>query len=179
VATAIRAEGLRKRYGDHEALRGLDLAVQTGEVFGLLGPNGAGKTTTVRVLTTLVEPDRGRAEVAGHDVVRDPRSVRRAIGLAGQYAAVDERLTGRENLRLIGTLYRLGRRAARARADELLDRFSLVDAADRVVKTYSAGMLRPLGMAVSIVPESAVLFLDEPFICLDVLSRMALSDTIS
>ncbi|MEU4745109.1 ATP-binding cassette domain-containing protein [Actinosynnema sp. NPDC023658] len=178
MEAAIRAEGLRKRYGDHEALRGVDVTVPAGEVFGVLGPNGAGKTTTVRILSTLLVPDGGQAFVAGHDVVRDPRAVRRAIGLAGQYAAVDEKLTGRENLRLIGTLYRMGRRTAKARADELLERFSLQDAANRVVKTYSGGMRRRLDLAVSIIAEPAVMFLDEPTTGLDLTSRLALWDMI-
>ncbi|MCE6995141.1 ATP-binding cassette domain-containing protein [Saccharothrix sp. S26] len=175
---AIRAEGLYKRYGDHEALRGVDVTVPAGEVFGVLGPNGAGKTTTVRILSTLLVPDGGQAFVSGHDVVRDPRAVRRAIGLAGQYAAVDEKLTGRENLRLIGTLYRMGRRTAKARADELLERFSLRDAANRVVKTYSGGMRRRLDLAVSIIAEPAVMFLDEPTTGLDLTSRLALWEMI-
>ncbi|MEU8028943.1 ATP-binding cassette domain-containing protein [Streptomyces sp. NPDC049099] len=171
---AIQADGLRKRYRQHEALTGVDLAVAGGTVLGLLGPNGAGKTTTVRTLATLVEPDEGRAEVAGFDVVRQPHEVRRRIGLAGQYAAVDELLTGRENLVLIGSLLHLGRRAARGRASQLLDRFDLADAADRPVGTYSGGMRRRLDLAVCLVTTPSVLFLDEPTTGLDPVSRMAL-----
>ncbi|MEV5975383.1 ATP-binding cassette domain-containing protein [Streptomyces sp. NPDC052114] len=175
---AIQAEGLRKRYKEHEALSGVDLEVPGGTVFGLLGPNGAGKTTTVRTLATLVEPDGGRAEVAGFDVARSPHEVRRRIGLAGQYAAVDELLTGRENLVLIGRLLHLGRRAARRRAGELLDRFDLSHAADRPAHTYSGGMRRRLDLAVCLVTTPSVLFLDEPTTGLDPVSRMALWDAV-
>ncbi|MGP3969998.1 ATP-binding cassette domain-containing protein [Streptomyces sp. 6N223] len=174
MGMAIRAEGLRKRYEHHQALSGVDLAVPAGTVLGLLGPNGAGKTTTVRVLTTLLEPDGGHAEVAGFDVVRQPREVRRRIGLAGQYAAVDQHLTGRENLVLIGTLLHLGRRAARQRAHQLLERFDLTGAADRPVRTYSGGMRRRLDLAACLVAQPAVLFLDEPTTGLDPVSRMSL-----
>ncbi|GGU09175.1 ATP-binding cassette domain-containing protein [Streptomyces violascens] len=171
---AIQADGLRKRYKQHEALSGVDLAVPSGTVFGLLGPNGAGKTTTVRTLATLSEPDGGRAEVAGFDIVRQPREVRRRIGLAGQYAAVDELLTGRENLVLIGRLLHLGRRAAREHATRLLSRFDLTEAADRPAHTYSGGMRRRLDLAVCLVTTPSVLFLDEPTTGLDPVSRMAL-----
>jgi ABC-2 type transport system ATP-binding protein len=171
---AIHAEGLRKTYKDHQALSGLDLSVRTGTVLGLLGPNGAGKTTAVRVLTTLLRPDGGHAEVAGFDVVRQPAEVRRRIGLAGQYAAVDELLTGRENLVLIGTLLHLGRRAARERAQLLLERFDLTTAADRAARTYSGGMRRRLDLASCLVAAPPVLFLDEPTTGLDPVSRMSL-----
>ncbi|MGA4841724.1 ATP-binding cassette domain-containing protein [Streptomyces sp. G45] len=171
---AIQAEGLRKRYEQTEALGGVDLTVPYGTVLGLLGPNGAGKTTTVRMLATLLEPDGGHAEVAGFDVVRQPREVRRRIGLAGQYAAVDEHLTGRENLVLIGTLLHLGRRAARERAEDLLARFDLTRAADRPARTYSGGMRRRLDLAACLVATPSVLFLDEPTTGLDPVSRMAL-----
>lgn len=174
MSMAIQADGLRKRYKQHEALSGVDLAVPSGTVFGLLGPNGAGKTTTVRMLATLNEPDGGRAEVAGFDVVRQPHEVRRRIGLAGQYAAVDELLTGRENLVLIGRLLHLGGRAARERATRLLARFDLTDAADRPAHTYSGGMRRRLDLAVCLVTTPSVLFLDEPTTGLDPVSRMAL-----
>ncbi len=171
---AIHTEGLRKRYGDHEALRGVDLAVPAGTVLGVLGPNGAGKTTTVRILATLLEPDAGTARVAGYDVVRERRQVQRAIGLTGQYAAVDEQLTGAENLRMIGMLQRLTRTAARQRAAELLDRFDLADAAGRPAGTYSGGMRRRLDLAASLVARPSVLFLDEPTTGLDPASRLGL-----
>jgi ABC-2 type transport system ATP-binding protein len=167
----IVAEDLHKRYGPVEALRGLDLTVPEGSVCGLLGPNGAGKTTVVRILATLAAPDRGRACVAGHDVVREPDRVRRRIGLAGQHAAVDERLTGRDNLRMFGRLSHLSRREARARADELLERFGLAGAADRLVGTYSGGMRRRLDLVASLVVSPPVLFLDEPTTGLDPRSR--------
>jgi ABC-type multidrug transport system ATPase subunit len=140
AAVAVETQGLRKSYGKVEALRGIDLAVDAGSVFGLLGPNGAGKTTAVRILTTLLSPDEGSASVAGFDVTREPAKVRESIGLAGQYAAVDENLTGWENLEMVGRLYHLGRRAARARADELLADFDLTEAGGRLVRTYSGGM---------------------------------------
>ncbi|MEU9714615.1 ATP-binding cassette domain-containing protein [Streptomyces sp. NPDC047976] len=174
METAIRAEGLSKRFKDHQALNGVDLAVATGTVLGLLGPNGAGKTTTVRVLSTLIAPDGGHAEVAGFDVVRQPSEVRRRIGLAGQYAAVDGLLTGRENLTLIGVLLHLGRRTARQRADQLLERFGLTGAADRPTRTYSGGMRRRLDLAACLVAAPSVLFLDEPTTGLDPVSRMSL-----
>src|SRR5690606_18430568 len=178
MSTAIRTEGIRKRYGDREVLRGIDLNVPAGTVFGVLGPNGAGKTTTVRVLTTLLRPDSGVARINGLDVVAQAREVRSVIGLAGQYAALDERLTARENLRLIGTLYRLGRRTARARADELLERFTLTEAADRPVGTYSGGMRRRIDLAASLIGNPAVLFLDEPTTGLDLSSRLTLWEMV-
>src|SRR3712207_4684538 len=168
---AILAEGLEKRYGATHALRGLDLTVEEGTIFGLLGPNGAGKTTAVRVLTTLLTPDAGSAAVLGVDVVQGAEEVRRSIGLAGQYAACDENLTGRENLRLVGRLSHLPRSSVRRRADELLDRFDLLDAADRVVRTYSGGMRRRLDLAAALVHRPPVLFLDEPTTGLDPRSR--------
>jgi ABC-2 type transport system ATP-binding protein len=171
---AIHASGLHKRYGDVHALAGLDLVVPEGTVLGLLGPNGAGKTTAVSILTTLLEPDEGEATVAGVDLRREPDEVRRRIGLSGQFAAVDEILTGRENLEMIGRLYRLGRQLARRRAGELLERFDLVDAADRPVKTYSGGMRRRLDLAGALVAEPPVLFLDEPTTGLDPRSRIDL-----
>jgi ABC-2 type transport system ATP-binding protein len=176
--TAIVVEGLTKRYGDLAALDGIDLEVQEGTVFGLLGPNGAGKTTAVRVLATILRPDAGRAEVLGRDVVREPDAVRRRIGLAGQYAAVDPNLTGRENLRMVGILGQLPRSAIAPRADELLRRFSLSDAADRPLRTYSGGMRRRLDIAASLVPKPPVLFLDEPTTGLDLTSRNELWDMI-
>jgi ABC-2 type transport system ATP-binding protein len=175
---AIEAEGLRKRYDRRQAFGGVDLAVPAGTVLGLLGPNGAGKTTTVKMLATLLEPDGGWARVAGFDVVRRPGEVRRRIGLAGQYAAVDDMLTGRENLVLIGTLAHLGRRTARARAADLLDRFELSDAADRQARTYSGGMRRRLDLAACLVATPAVLFLDEPTTGLDPVSRSQLWDAV-
>ncbi|GGS43123.1 daunorubicin resistance protein DrrA family ABC transporter ATP-binding protein [Streptomyces cinerochromogenes] len=178
VEWAIEAEGLYKRYDRRQASGGVDLAVAPGTVLGLLGPNGAGKTTTVRMLSTLLAPDGGRARVAGYDVVREPAEVRRRIGLAGQYAAVDDMLTGRENLALIGTLNHLGRRAARARAAELLDRFELTAAADRPARTYSGGMRRRLDLAACLVATPSVLFLDEPTTGLDPVSRSQLWDAV-
>ncbi|UZJ25888.1 ATP-binding cassette domain-containing protein [Rhodococcus antarcticus] len=171
MTNAIHATGLVKRYGDVTALDGVDISVPTGTVLGLLGPNGAGKTTVVRILTTLLKPDSGTAEVAGVDVLSDPRAVRRRIGLSGQYAAVDEHLTGFENLDMIGRLYHLGRRQSRERARELLARFNLTDAADRPSKTYSGGMRRRLDLAGALVAEPPVLFLDEPTTGLDPRSR--------
>ena len=168
---AVRARGLVKRYGDVTAVAGVDLDVPAGTVLALLGPNGAGKTTTVRILTTLLVPDEGSAEVAGIDVIADPQEVRRRIGLSGQYAAVDENLTGFENLDMVGRLYHLGRRRSRERARELLAQFRLTDAADRVAKTYSGGMRRRLDLAGALVAAPPVLFLDEPTTGLDPRSR--------
>ncbi len=170
----VYAEGLRKRYRTTEALRGLSLAIDQGTVLGLLGRNGAGKTTAVRILTTLLRPDAGHASVAGFDVTRQPGQVRQRIGLAGQYAAVDERLTGRENLTLVGTLHHLGRRRAKAGAGEMLARFDLQGAADRQVKTYSGGMRRRLDLAAALIAAPPVLFLDEPTTGLDPASRLSL-----
>ncbi|MFE7099302.1 ATP-binding cassette domain-containing protein [Streptomyces erythrochromogenes] len=172
--TAIEAAGLTKQYGSHRALDGVDLSVEAGTVLGLLGPNGAGKTTTVRMLATLLEPDAGTARVAGFDIVRERREVRRRIGLAGQYAAVDELLTGRENLILLGRLLRLGRRGAGVRAAELLAQFELEAAADKPAKDYSGGMRRRLDLAASLISSPEVLFLDEPTTGLDPASRATL-----
>src|SRR5687767_13647671 len=171
MADVIRASGLVKRFATVTALDGLDLAVPEGTVLGLLGPNGAGKTTAIRILTTLMRPDEGTAEVAGVNVLSDPEAVRRQIGLSGQYAAVDEYLTGFENLEMVGRLYRLGKAQARRRAGELLERFSLADAANRPVKTYSGGMRRRLDLAGALIAEPPVLFLDEPTTGLDPRSR--------
>ena len=168
---AIRVEGLTKRFGEIEALAGIDLEVPTGKVFGLLGPNGAGKTTTIRILATVIPPTSGHAEVLGLDVVREAKAVRRRIGLAGQYAAVDGNLTGRENLRLIGRLVHLSRGTIAGRAAELLERFELTDAADRPVRTYSGGMRRRIDLAAALVNRPPVLFLDEPTTGLDPHSR--------
>lgn len=168
---AIHVEGLVKRYGKTTALAGVELAVRPGTVLGLLGPNGAGKTTAVRVLATLIRPDEGHASVCGYDVVRHADRVRALVGLTGQYAAVDEDLTGMENLVLIGRLLELSRRDARHRATELLERFDLADAGRRNVRTYSGGMRRRLDLAASLVNEPTVLFLDEPTTGLDPRSR--------
>jgi oleandomycin transport system ATP-binding protein len=168
---AIEARGLRKRFGDTQALDGVDLAARTGSVLGVLGPNGAGKTTAVRILATLLAADSGTAFVAGRDVAAEPGRVREAIGLTGQYASVDELLTGRQNLVLIGRLLDLGGRAARQRAQELLEWFDLLDAADRPAKTYSGGMRRRLDLAASLVGRPAVVFLDEPTTGLDPTKR--------
>ena len=175
---AIEAEGLIKHYGKTQALSGLDLTVPPGTVYGLLGPNGAGKTTAVRVLATLLRPDSGRARVGGHDVQAHAAEVRRTIGLTGQYAALDEYLTGRSNLVMIGRLSRLTAKAARRRADELLERFGLTDAATRAVKTYSGGMRRRLDLAASLIGHPAVLFLDEPTTGLDPSARAMMWDIV-
>ncbi|HET9006066.1 MAG TPA: ATP-binding cassette domain-containing protein [Actinomycetes bacterium] len=175
---AIVTEGLRRHFGAIKAVDGVDLAAPAGTVLGLLGPNGAGKTTIVRILTTLLDPDGGSARVAGFDVVRDAEALRSVIGLAGQYAAVDENLTGRENLDLVGRLYHLGRSEASRRADEMLERFELTDAANRTVKTYSGGMRRRLDLGASLVGRPQVLFLDEPTTGLDPRSRFGLWDVI-
>ena len=174
----IRTEGLKKSFGKVQALKGVDLAVDQGTVFGLLGPNGAGKTTTVRILTTLLEPDEGTAVVAGLDVVRDAIVLRPQIGLAGQFAAVDENLTGLENLEMVGRLYHLPRAEARRRAQEVLERFDLADAADRTAKTYSGGMRRRLDVGASLVGRPQVLFMDEPTTGLDPRSRLVLWELI-
>src|SRR5919197_280116 len=178
MADVIRASGLVKRFGTVTALDGLDLAVPEGTVLGLLGPNGAGKTTAVRILTTLLRPDEGTAEVAGVDLLAHPEAVRRQIGLSGQYAAVDEYLTGFENLEMVGRLYRLGKSQSRRRAQELLERFSLTEAGDRPVKTYSGGMRRRLDLAGALVAEPPILFLDEPTTGLDPRSRLGMWDVI-
>ena len=175
---AIEAEGLRKSFGKVEALRGVDLAVPEGSVCALLGPNGAGKTTAVRVLATLTKPDGGQARVAGFDVRRQPARVRASIGLAGQHAAVDDDLTGRENLVILGLMHHLGRRQARARAAELLGRYGLADAADRLVKTWSGGMRRRLDLIASLIVTPRVLFLDEPSSGLDPRSRAEIWATV-
>jgi ABC-2 type transport system ATP-binding protein len=178
MALAIRAEGLVKRYGQVVALNGLDLEVEEGTVMALLGPNGAGKTTAVRVFTTLLPPDGGTAIVAGMDVVKDATRLRTSIGVSGQYAAVDEYLTGFENLDMVGRLYHLGARRARERARELLAQFDLVDAGDRPVKGYSGGMRRRLDLAGALVGNAPVLFLDEPTTGLDPRARFGLWDVV-
>jgi daunorubicin resistance ABC transporter ATP-binding subunit len=175
---AIEVEGLRKRFGDVIALDGVDFNVPERSVFGLLGPNGAGKTTAIRILATVLEPDAGRASVLGHDVAREPDAVRRRIGLAGQFAAVDPNLTGRENLRLVGLLTQMASPAIMPRAAELLTRFDLSDAADRPARTFSGGMRRRLDIAAALMPRPPVLFLDEPTTGLDLQSRNELWDMI-
>ncbi|MDP9848781.1 ATP-binding cassette domain-containing protein [Streptosporangium lutulentum] len=175
---AIRAEGLVKRYGDMVALDGVDLEVQAGRVVAVLGPNGAGKTTAVRILATLMRPDGGRAVVGGHDVVRDPVRVRGLIGLTGQYASVDEGLSGLENLILLGRLLNLSKREAKARAAELLERFELTEAAGRPISSFSGGMRRRLDLAASLVGRPRILFLDEPTTGLDPHTRNGLWDVV-
>jgi ABC-2 type transport system ATP-binding protein len=175
---AVEAVGLEKRFGSVEALRGVDLSVKRATVLGVLGPNGAGKTTAVRILTTLLKPDAGRAFIDGIDVIAQPRRARTRIGLTGQYAAVDERLTGAENLEHVGRLFHQPYKEARARAQELLERFELTGAADRVASTYSGGMRRRLDLAMSLIGRPSVLFLDEPTTGLDPRSRLAMWDLI-
>jgi ABC-2 type transport system ATP-binding protein len=177
-ARAIEVEGLRKRFGSVEALCGVSFGAETGTVLGLLGPNGAGKTTAVRILTTLLRPDGGQAWVAGIDVLREPGRVRAVIGLAGQYAAVDENLTGHENLEMVGRLYHMPRRDSRERATELLEEFGLSDAGGRLVRTYSGGMRRRLDLAAALVARPPILFLDEPTTGLDIRSRLTLWESI-
>lgn len=174
----IRASGLAKAYRSTTVLTGLDLSVDAGTVHALLGPNGAGKTTTVRILATLLRADAGQVRIAGHDVARDPMAVRRTIGLTGQYAALDELQTARENLVMMGQLARLGRRPARRRADELLDRFGLAGAGDRRVKTLSGGMRRRIDLAAGLVARPQVIFLDEPTTGLDLESRLSMWDLV-
>ncbi|MGV9899710.1 ATP-binding cassette domain-containing protein, partial [Streptomyces tendae] len=176
--TAITVEGARKRYGGKNALDGLDLTVTRGTVHGVLGPNGAGKTTLVRILSTLLRPDAGRVEVAGHDVVAEAYAVRLRIGLLGQHAALDEELGGRQNLEMFGRLHHLGARRARARADELLARFDLSDTGRKPVTAYSGGMRRRLDLAASLITEPEVLFLDEPTTGLDPRGRAEVWDSV-
>jgi ABC-2 type transport system ATP-binding protein len=175
---AIYAEGLVKTFKEVRALDGVDLNVPEGTVLGMLGPNGAGKTTAVRVLTTLLKPDKGRAVVAGVDVLRHPTEVRRLIGLSGQFAAVDDYLTGRENLQMVGELYQMSARDAKRRAAELLERFGLADASDRIAKTYSGGMRRRLDLAAALVAQPPVMFMDEPTTGLDPRTRLQLWEVI-
>jgi ABC-2 type transport system ATP-binding protein len=179
MAGGVAADALVKRFGDFVALKGVDFVVPEGSLMGLLGPNGAGKTTAIRIVTTLLLPDGGSASVAGHDVVKEPQVVRAMIGLTGQYAAVDEDLTGRENLVLVGRLSRMPKRAAFDRAARLLEAFDLSAAADRQLKTYSGGMRRRLDLAASLMVSPPVLFLDEPTTGLDPRSRLALWDVIT
>jgi ABC-2 type transport system ATP-binding protein len=178
MTDVIVVEGVRKRYGDKHALDGLDLSVGRGTVHGMLGPNGAGKTTLVRVLATLLRPDEGRVEVAGHDVLTHAREVRFRIGLLGQHAALDEELGGRQNLEMFGRLYHLGARRARVRADELLERFGLADTGRKAVKQFSGGMRRRLDLAASLITEPEVLFLDEPTTGLDPRGRAEVWDAV-
>jgi len=178
TALAVEASGLEKAFGETSALAGVHLEVPRGAILGMLGPNGAGKTTTVRVLATLLRPDRGSARVAGYDVITQAADVRRHIGLTGQYAALDESLTGRANLVMIGQLGRLSAREAKSRAAELLHQFGLADAGDRGVKTYSGGMRRRLDLAASLVTRPQILFLDEPTTGLDLPSRMVTWDAV-
>ncbi|MCX4971789.1 MULTISPECIES: ATP-binding cassette domain-containing protein [unclassified Streptomyces] len=175
---AIYAEGLVKTFGDVRALDGVDLDVPEGTVLGLLGPNGAGKTTAVRCLTTLLRPDSGKAIVAGVDVLKNPDAVRRRVGLSGQFAAVDEYLTGRENLQMVGQLYQMKAKAAKVRAEELLEQFNLTDAAERTAKTYSGGMRRRLDLAAALVVSPPVMFMDEPTTGLDPRNRQQLWEVI-
>jgi ABC-2 type transport system ATP-binding protein len=175
----IEAVGLRKSFGDTHALSGLDFDVREGTILGMLGPNGAGKTTAVRILTTLTHPDGGSARVAGIDVLREPARVRQQIGVAGQYAALDELLTGRENLGMVGRLYRVDPKTVTQRADALLERFELTDAADRTVKTYSGGMRRRLDLGAALMSEPPVIFLDEPTTGLDPKGRLSMWDLIA
>ena len=175
----IEAVGLHKSFGDTHALRGLDFDVREGAILGMLGPNGAGKTTAVRILTTLTHPDSGSATVAGIDVLRHPAKARERIGVAGQYAALDELLTGRENLGMVGRLYRIDPKLVRQRADALLERFELTDAADRPVKTYSGGMRRRLDLGAALMAEPPVVFLDEPTTGLDPKGRLSMWDLIA
>jgi ABC-2 type transport system ATP-binding protein len=174
MTNAIEAEALTKRFGPTQALAGIDLAAAEGTVLGVLGPNGAGKTTAVRILSTILNPDSGRASILGHDVVKEAQTVRRIIGLAGQYAAVDENLTGRENIKMVGRLSHMSWKASGQRATELLADFGLSDAGDRVLKTYSGGMRRRLDLAAALVARPPVLFLDEPTTGLDPQSRQDL-----
>ena len=175
---AIKATGLRRSYGDHEVLKGVDLVVERGTVFSLLGANGAGKTTMVKILSTLIRAGSGSALVAGHDVARDPDAVRAAIGVTGQFSAVDNLMTGRENLKLMADLHHLGRAAGRAKTQQLLEKFDLVDAADKPAHTYSGGMRRRLDLAMTLVGSPQVIFLDEPTTGLDPRSRRAMWDIV-
>ncbi|HEV2310816.1 MAG TPA: ATP-binding cassette domain-containing protein, partial [Acidimicrobiia bacterium] len=179
MESGVVVEGLVKRFGSFVALHGVDFVVPEGRLVGLLGPNGAGKTTTIRILSTLLQPDGGRASVAGYDVCKHPQQVRAAIGLTGQFAAVDEDLTGRENLVLVGRLSRMAKLDAETRAAELLEAFDLLDAADRVVRGYSGGMRRRLDLGASLIASPDVLFLDEPTTGLDPRSRIRLWDVIT
>jgi ABC-2 type transport system ATP-binding protein len=175
----IEAVGLQKSFGETHALRGLDFDVREGTILGMLGPNGAGKTTAVRILTTLTHPNSGSAKVAGIDVLREPAKARQRIGVAGQYAALDELLTGRENLGMVGRLYRVDPKTVKQRADALLERFELTDAADRTVKTYSGGMRRRLDLGAALMAEPPVVFLDEPTTGLDPKGRLSMWDLIA